>query len=336
MRFLDVLRDSKFPVAFQKSIARDVPKPIKVCGERVVLWKDRASIDRCPHRGARLSDGRIVEESIECPYHGWRFDRQGACAAMPQASQGAAIPARACALTMLDRVHHDGVVWVGPGEVHPEILQTMRWTEARDALVTDYALEAPYNYFLQIENLLDPAHVHFVHHGFQGKRARASSMRVEILEDTEDTLAARFDHQRAGTPPIVVRFYWPGVVDVSILDPPGNNVIRKNIVFVCPIDSGTCRVLFRDVCFKSTLMPPGMSLDMFPKDLTERSYDAVNRSVIREIMQQDVRVLAGQQANGIYAEGGTLPHFAMPTEADALIVRFRRILARKMKEGIKN
>jgi nitrite reductase (NADH) small subunit len=34
----------------------------------------------CPHRGAPLADGQLSGASIECDWHGWRFDlRTGAC-----------------------------------------------------------------------------------------------------------------------------------------------------------------------------------------------------------------------------------------------------------------
>ena len=44
--------------------------------------------DICPHRAAPLSAGRFHREAsgaetVECPYHGWRFGADGACAAIP-------------------------------------------------------------------------------------------------------------------------------------------------------------------------------------------------------------------------------------------------------------
>jgi nitrite reductase/ring-hydroxylating ferredoxin subunit len=34
----------------------------------------------CPHRGAPLADGELTGHTVECVWHGWRFDvRTGAC-----------------------------------------------------------------------------------------------------------------------------------------------------------------------------------------------------------------------------------------------------------------
>ena len=57
-------------------------------GERIVLWRDakgaiHAQEDRCPHRGARLSQGRVREDAIVCPYHGISIDADGRIASVP-------------------------------------------------------------------------------------------------------------------------------------------------------------------------------------------------------------------------------------------------------------
>jgi phenylpropionate dioxygenase-like ring-hydroxylating dioxygenase large terminal subunit len=61
-------------------------------GDAVLLGRTRAGEvyamrDICPHRAAPLSAGRLVgergAEEVECPYHGWRFRTDGACAAIP-------------------------------------------------------------------------------------------------------------------------------------------------------------------------------------------------------------------------------------------------------------
>ncbi len=58
----------------------------EILGEPVVLGRDAdgrafALRDICPHRAVPLSAGRIVdnngEQTVECPYHGWRYGTQG-------------------------------------------------------------------------------------------------------------------------------------------------------------------------------------------------------------------------------------------------------------------
>lgn len=61
--------------------------------EPVVIFRDstgvcRAYLDHCPHRGVPLSSGRLVENQIECAYHGWRFDvEEGLCQHIPALNQ---------------------------------------------------------------------------------------------------------------------------------------------------------------------------------------------------------------------------------------------------------
>src|ERR1700743_386769 len=65
----------------------------ELLGEPVLLGRSNrgelfALRDICPHRAAPLSAGRFHREAsgaetVECPYHGWRFAADGACAAIP-------------------------------------------------------------------------------------------------------------------------------------------------------------------------------------------------------------------------------------------------------------
>src|SRR5579863_6673812 len=84
-------------------LARDL-KPGRIegrelLGERVVIGRTRAGEafvlgDLCPHRGALLSAGSLHTETdgtqtVECPYHGWRYGPDGACRAIPSLAREA-------------------------------------------------------------------------------------------------------------------------------------------------------------------------------------------------------------------------------------------------------
>jgi phenylpropionate dioxygenase-like ring-hydroxylating dioxygenase large terminal subunit len=65
------------------------PQSFELLSQKLVLWLDgdgnpAAVRDRCCHRSARLSQGKVVNGCIRCPYHGWSFNRLGTCVKVPQ------------------------------------------------------------------------------------------------------------------------------------------------------------------------------------------------------------------------------------------------------------
>ena len=84
-------------MAFLTDLDATRPSAFTLLGEQLVLWRDgqgewQAYADRCPHRLAPLSEGRVTEEGmLECPYHGWAFGGpQGGCTIIPQDGSGGA------------------------------------------------------------------------------------------------------------------------------------------------------------------------------------------------------------------------------------------------------
>jgi phenylpropionate dioxygenase-like ring-hydroxylating dioxygenase large terminal subunit len=64
------------------------PVARRLLGTPLVLFRadggrPAALLDRCAHRNLPLSAGRVAGSYIECAYHGWRYDRSGACRSVP-------------------------------------------------------------------------------------------------------------------------------------------------------------------------------------------------------------------------------------------------------------
>ena len=80
--------------ALADSLAPGQMRREMLLGEPVLLGRMRdgqafAMRDICPHRGVPLSAGKILaENTVECPYHGWRFRRDGVCSAIPSLVEG--------------------------------------------------------------------------------------------------------------------------------------------------------------------------------------------------------------------------------------------------------
>ena len=81
------LRNCWQVIAFSREIGA-TPLARTVCGEEIVLFRTQsgkaaALADRCPHRYAPLSLGRVAGEQIQCGYHGLCFDAEGQCVRVP-------------------------------------------------------------------------------------------------------------------------------------------------------------------------------------------------------------------------------------------------------------
>jgi len=91
---------SWFPVALASDVPAGRPLGRDFLGTRVVIYRDSTGRPvvqgaYCPHLGADLSVGEVVEGQIRCAYHHWKFDCAGTCVDIPAGDRippGARIP----------------------------------------------------------------------------------------------------------------------------------------------------------------------------------------------------------------------------------------------------
>ena len=112
------LRRAWHPV-LQSAELGDGPARVELLGEAYVVCRIDGEIvafaDRCPHRNARLSDGTIVDNHLQCPYHGWEFDGTGTCAFIPALGADATVPPTSRLAPARVQVAY-GLVWIAPDE----------------------------------------------------------------------------------------------------------------------------------------------------------------------------------------------------------------------------
>ena len=117
------LRDLWYMPALASSLRPGDMRREMLLGEPLVLGrlKDGALFalrDICPHRGVPLSAGRIMPEgSVECPYHGWRFKRDGQCSKIPSLTGEESLDIEKIRVRSYPVRERDGLIWVyGPGD----------------------------------------------------------------------------------------------------------------------------------------------------------------------------------------------------------------------------
>ena len=169
------------PVALSTDLA-DNPVAVQLLNENIVLWRDaqgraHAWADKCPHRGAKLSLGRVEVDAqgaskLECAYHGWQFDGTGHCTLVPALPSFAPPPAH-CATTFYAHEAY-GLVWVQLDAAQTKLPAFAAQADAHLRKVHcgpyDVATSAP----RVVENFLDMAHFGFVHQGYLGARDTAA------------------------------------------------------------------------------------------------------------------------------------------------------------------
>lgn len=159
----------------------------RILGEQIALYRlaDGSAIaiaDRCPHRFASLSQGRVVADAIECPYHGLRFDRNGACVLNPH---GDGMIPPGVGVTAYPLIERYGALWIWPGDpslARAEDIPNFSYLEDAAFTCSHGYLSVAANYQLVCDNLLDLSHVPFLH-PFLANPEATSRTRVDVRQD---------------------------------------------------------------------------------------------------------------------------------------------------------
>jgi vanillate O-demethylase monooxygenase subunit len=179
----------------------------------VVLYRreDGAPValeDRCCHRHAPLSKGKLRGDNVECPYHGLLYDPSGQCIRVPGQT---AIPpnARVRGFPTVER-HHWIWIWMGdPALADESLIVPYPWKSADDWGDKGTYFHVNGNYKLVIDNLLDLSHLAFVHRSTIGNAAVAEHAVLKTLKDDDSVTVARWTIGQNPPPTYQKMCDWP-------------------------------------------------------------------------------------------------------------------------------
>lgn len=206
------LRHFWHPVAYSDEVA-DMPHGVQLMGERIVLARLGGDLvamqDRCPHKGAALSLGQIIDCKLECPYHGWQFDQKGDCVRIPAREEMATVMNRK--VRKYHATESAGIIWVCLADkpkfaapVFPE-LHDSNYRVLR-GVPYEWKTSTP----RRLENFVDFAHFSFVHDGTIGSR---ENPRVEAVKVWREDNVMRFDRSGVKEPGVGKKKELLGLTD---------------------------------------------------------------------------------------------------------------------------
>jgi phenylpropionate dioxygenase-like ring-hydroxylating dioxygenase large terminal subunit len=177
-------------------------------------------VDRCPHRNVPLSQGRVTGGRLACSYHGWEFDAQGLCRAVPGlaaaddlAREDAPTQPEARNAAAVPTAEQDGCVWVYHGSGAPAG-PPPRFAHLGEPGYTAFSGEATLEAALPdaLENFLDGTHTHFVHASLIRSDTNRKAVTAIVRRGPASVEAEYPDEgQQSG---IISRLFGAGVDDV--------------------------------------------------------------------------------------------------------------------------
>lgn len=208
------LRNAWYMAGWAHSLT-DRPQQIKILGEGVALARETdgtafALANRCPHRFASLGEGKVIGDTLQCPYHGLRFDRLGQCVFNPHGDGTIPDRARVRSYPLVER-HGALWIWMGDdGEVDEGQIPDFSVFDRPDITSSRDYLKIESNYQLVSDNLLDLSHAEFLHPFLSNPNLAQRSKRDVVQEGT--TVVARMESPGEPVTPLL-RTVWDGDED---------------------------------------------------------------------------------------------------------------------------
>jgi phenylpropionate dioxygenase-like ring-hydroxylating dioxygenase large terminal subunit len=324
------LPDYWHPVALSDEVTTE-PIGVRLVGQQWALARIGGALtafpDVCPHRRARLSAGQIVDGTLQCRYHGWRYAADGTCTLIPALDDDASIPARATLPRPAGITEQNGIIWLAPRTPRAPRPELPPLPDGEDiATVVMPAMRVASNAALLVDNFLDEAHFPFVHAATIGGAGPEPIARAEIDRQGLTFTAVR-EHTftntndpgvKDGTLDAVQRrrmtYGYQAPLHATLLLEFLDTGTWQYLTFTAqPEDAGSCRIY-------QTLTAPGLAND--PAAVKD-SVD-YEMSIFAEDLDLQQHALSG-------LEFPLDPAAELHIRADRISVEFRRVLAEAMK-----
>lgn len=244
---------------------------------------------RCCHMGAALRNGDVVDDCIECPLHGWRFNQSGECTHIPA---GDSIPPWA-KLRSYDSIERYGCVFFFLGDRPRFQIPPFEGVDEKEFVITpplSFDVECPW--YMAAANGFDVQHFYTSHD-------RVLVKTPVLNQKSEFTLCLKLNLKiiRSDFVNLFIARFLGNLIDFSIVNTGGNTLqvtsILKHsksygLVNIIPVSPTRCRVI--------NIVMIERSVGAMARLLIDRPNARIRRSYIRRFLSSDQPRIEGTDA----------------------------------------
>jgi len=163
-----MIKNQWYGILDAKEIKNGKPIGVTRLGEKLVLWRSENGeinciFDKCCHRGASLSAGKVMHDSVKCPFHGFTYDGSGKVIEIPANGKNTPVPDRYKVNAYAVKEMY-GFIWLWYGDNSDELPEIPFFEYLRQGFsYGEFSEMWPVHYTRAIENQLDVVHLPFVH-----------------------------------------------------------------------------------------------------------------------------------------------------------------------------
>ncbi len=186
-----MIRNQWYAVLESREIKTGKPVGVTRMGEKLVFWRTAdgqvvCMSDICPHIGAPLHKGKVIQDRLMCPFHGFEYDPSGQCKRVPALGKGAITPRALRTRVYPTHEMHD-LIFIFWGEAdQPPAPPRFFESIGEDFSYASFRQHWPVHYSRMAENQLDVAHLPFVHASTIGRGRRMVVDGPLVKPDGED------------------------------------------------------------------------------------------------------------------------------------------------------
>jgi phenylpropionate dioxygenase-like ring-hydroxylating dioxygenase large terminal subunit len=242
-----------YVIARSADIPRGAIRALKALGRELVLWRAEDGTlgcleDRCPHRGARLSQGVVRPNGIACRYHGVLVDSAGRIVEVP-AMRECGLEGRHAAVNYHVHEASDGVFAYFPSKEHPEPGDLSLPPEITAPEHAHFLCTALWqcNYQYVVDNLADPMHGIYLHADSFTLAMGARQDTVDVTQTPQGFIIRRVAQQGVNldwTEVVAQPHLFYSRVLIPYPKAGGPGPAMTVICFLTPVDESSCRIFF--------------------------------------------------------------------------------------------